>query len=327
MFSAIKRFSALFAFVLVTIQSSYAVLPIPNSHSARFRGFNYNQIFSTLSNGNIYQIGSEWGKKPVTLQDLDHSTPAFRRAALATARLGGGTGFYLGKFNGHHVMATNHHVCPNGAACLGIFAQFPFFTKQFKLVKFFGTWSAIDLTLLEIEVPTSDDERMLASVAGNFSFRKDIYPGEELITIGFGIAENPRRVLMANQDSDCKVFSGYNDFHFMGDPDALNPSDYKAWSFANGCDVSHGDSGSAMVDRQTGEVVGIIWTGKIPKEKQIQDSRFLDTLFKSQSAEVWTELSYAVPASKMAVILTQALSNPQHDEDCKQTFRAILGSR
>ena len=34
---------------------------------------------------------------------------------------------------------------------------------------------------------------------------------------------------------------------------------------------------SAMVDRTTGEVVGIIWTSKIPKSDRVQNSDFLKT--------------------------------------------------
>ena len=271
-----------------------------------------------------YRLGDEWGKIPVTAAVLQKATPAFRRAALATAKLGGGTAFYLGKFNGFHVMATNHHVCPAAYACLSEHAEFPFLKLSLKVNKYFGHWSDIDLALFAVEVKTAEDEKTLAKVAGNFAFKKDLTPGLDLLTIGYGVADNPNRVLVSNQDHDCRVFSAKNDFHFMADPDDVNPSDYKAWSFANGCDVSHGDSGSAMIDRKSGEVLGIIWTGRIPKSSVVQSTAFLDHLLVSQGPEVWSQLSYAVPASKIGEYLTTVAAQATQAET-KATLLSLLG--
>jgi hypothetical protein len=41
-----------------------------------------------------YQVGSEWGKKPVTLQSLDAADQAFVRAAKATVAVGRASAFY-----------------------------------------------------------------------------------------------------------------------------------------------------------------------------------------------------------------------------------------
>lgn len=246
-----------------------------------------------------YQIGSEWGKKVVTRDQLQSANAAFNRAAMATAKIGGGTGFYLGKFNGLHVVATNHHVCSVGAACLGTNASFAVINKAYKLDLWLGTFNDIDLTLMTITVPAAD-EALLAPLAANFQFNKDVTVGQKLLTIGFGVANNPGRQLMANQDSDCVVLSRTGEYRSMRDPDDLNPGPDSVWSFANGCDVSHGDSGSAMVDRQTGEVMGIIWTGRIPKNAKVQNSTYVQSLLNQPNDDIWKELSYAVPAKKMA---------------------------
>ena len=219
-----------------------------------------------------YQIGSEWGKLPIVLSDLEGKDWPFRRASLAAARTGGGTGFYLGTFAGHHVMATNHHVYPRESSCRFSQINFPLLNVRASCAKYLGTWNSIDLTLFTVRVSEGDVEK-LEEVAANFAFDKPILKGDELVTAGFGTANNRRRRLMVNADSDCKVFSKDEEYRLMADPDDLNPGPYKAWSFANGCDVSHGDSGSAMVNRETGEVVGIIWTGRIPKSTKVQDSR------------------------------------------------------
>jgi hypothetical protein len=285
-------------------------------------------LATSLALDERYRIGDEWGKKPVTAEQLRSASPAFRRAAMATAKLTGGTSFYLGHFAGHHVLATNHHVCPQAWQCVGRSAKFPFLgDRSFKVVKFFGTWSDIDLTLVAIEVADWDQnaKKELAAVAANFDFRAELYPGQALLTIGFGSGDNPRGVMVGNQDSDCKVFSGRGEYRFMGDPDAFNPGPYKAWSFANGCDVSHGDSGSAMVDRETGRIVGIIWTGKIPKSEQVQSSAWLDQLLSRGGDEIWTELSYAVPAQKIGEVLAAAAESGTTDAGAREVLRALLG--
>lgn len=271
-----------------------------------------------------YRLGDEWGKKRVTHQSLASESAAFKRAASATARLPiGGTGFYLGKFNGVHVLATNHHVCPSARQCEGDKASFRVLNKSYTMTKLFISEPNIDLALLALDVPPSD-EASLKAVAKNFAFKKSIKKGQELITVGFGIGGNPLNYMMANKDSDCKVFSATDEYKHLADPDEFNPADYKAWSFAHACDISHGDSGSAMVDRATGDVVGIVWTGKIPKAKLVQSSSNLSKMFESSSPLIWKELSFAVPAAKIGEYLKKYISDSQIDDETKAVFKAII---
>ncbi len=271
-----------------------------------------------------YQIGDEWGKKPVTPAVLSAESPVFVRAARATAKAGGGTSFYLGKFAGAHVMATNHHVFPAAYSCLGRMIQFPHLgARSFKCKTFLGTWPEIDLALFTLEVPQAADEQVLAEVAGNFAFDRDLSPNQELLTIGFGVANNSSRVMMSNQDQDCRVFSRYAEYRLMGDPDEINPGTYSAWSFANGCDVSHGDSGSAMVDRRTGDVVGIIWTGRIPKQSSTQKSDVIAEWMRTGSEMIWKELSYAVPSVKIGEFLERIAELPSTDSRTREILEAL----
>lgn len=246
-----------------------------------------------------YRVGDEWGKKRVTSENLASASPMFRRTAMATAYLPiGGTAFYLGRFAGKHVIATNHHVCPVESDCVGNPAEFRMLGKKFQVTQLFVTLPDIDLSLLEIKVRLKDEES-LQRVAQNFAFDKPITKGMELLTIGFGIGGNANNNMMANMDSDCKVFSEKDEFRHLADPDDINPGNYKSWSFAHACDISHGDSGSAMVDRNSGDIVGIVWTGKLPKSSIAQSSLNLSKMYESSSPLIWKELSYAVPAVKI----------------------------
>jgi hypothetical protein len=190
--------------------------------------------------------------------------------------------------------------------------------------KVYGHWPDIDFALFEISVKATDEAKLLP-VARNFNFSKPLIQGQLLMTIGHGVAENPSRKLVSNQDGDCKVFSADGDYRKMGDPDDINPGNYQAWSFANGCDVSHGDSGSAMVDRLTGDPVGIIWTGRIPKSPEAQSSATIDGWLRSNSPAIWKELSYGVPAAKIQEHLKGVVSNDTTlDPESRATIAEII---
>lgn len=281
-------------------------------------------VTSTNGDKEDYRLGDEWGKKRVTERVLAKSDRVFERAAGATAYLPvGGTAFYLGKFNGMHILATNHHVCPEKQDCVGGNANFRVLNKSFPMKKMFLSIPDIDLALLQMEVAPKD-EAVMSKVARNFSFDRQIQKGQGLLTIGFGVGGNPQNYMMANQDSDCKVFSATGEYRHLADPDEFNPAGYRAWSFAHACDISHGDSGSAMIDRKTGDVVGIVWTGKIPKSSLVQSSTNLKKIFNSSSSAVWKELSYAVPAVKIKDVLKSVASDSQTDSETKTLIKALI---
>ena len=272
---------------------------------------------------NEYQIGDEWGKKPVTASEISHQ-PALAHIAYGTARVDGATGFLLGKFAGKYVMATNHHVCNGTGGCRpGAAVKFPLLRKVYRVETFYGSWPEIDLSLFTITVDPAD-EASLQNASNPFAFDLPIRQGEPLATLGFGVAENPGRQLVGNWDSDCKVFSADGDYRLLRDPDEINPGTYQAWSFALGCDVSHGDSGSAIVDRESGRVIGIIWTGKIPKNEKVQSSAYLDQMLATQSPEIWTELSFAVPNVKIQSKLQELLNKEAEGSSFGLVLSAIL---
>jgi hypothetical protein len=96
----------------------------------------------------------------------------------------------------------------------------------------------------------------------------------------------------------------------MPDPDQVNPGEGKVWLFALGCDISHGDSGSAIAARDNGDLIGIISTGRIPKNPKVRESAYLDQIYADGSEDVWGELGYAVPAAKIAEYMRRQVSDP-----------------
>jgi S1-C subfamily serine protease len=313
---------------VVVSQAAFAITPkeVLDGRAVRmphiFRGLEF--VFDSR-----YQIGEEWGKKPVTQLDLE-SDPNLKRMALATARIrSGGTGFYIGRYNGRHVIATNHHVCPSAFECSGQgVVHFPLLNNaRLNQLEFYGSWPEIDLALFAVTEPSEELAAELAQVASPLSFDEHLEHGQELVTIGFGGANNPQRQMVANRDSDCVVYSGDGEYRLMADPDDLNPGPYKAWSFANGCDVSHGDSGSAMMNRDTGRVIGIIWTGRIPKDPKVQSAQFMRNLLVNPTEEVWTQLSYGVPAVHMKAYISDLFVKGEIAPEHALTIRSILDGK
>ena len=251
-----------------------------------------------------------------------------------------GTAFYIGKNTykdkTYYIMATNHHVaCGYLPICKRDLidtdnlhesvVSFPLYEYDFDHVSLIGTWADIDLGLFAFEIPDSkitEDARKsmdanLSSSRLEFDFTSDIYPGQELVTAGYGSNLNPKNAtypgntgspsLMFSFDNDCKVFSRRNEFPLrpLGFGSALSGRYDGAFSFAHGCDVSHGDSGSATMDRKTGKIVGIMWRAAIVKSSNTQNSEYINTYFMDQKVgvEAFTDLALAVPAPKIKTYL------------------------
>jgi hypothetical protein len=287
-----------------------------------FIGRAHSAFFNLGDDIGDYQLGSEWGKRVVDNASYQAGGPKFQRAVLATVFLpqAGGTAIYLGKFNGVHVVATNHHVCEHGVDCLDGDAIFTALQKKYTLKMWIVSVKEIDLTLMAIDVPPAD-EPMLARVAQNFAFHRDVHFQEPLLTLGYG--GNSTRLLTAGYDTDCRVLSRTAQYVALADPDTTAPSPDRVWSFANGCDISHGDSGSPLISRLTGEILGLIWTGGTPKQAMAKNSNWIASVANAQSAEVWTQLSYGVPAVKMPAALLNAETL---DDTRKALVHAIVGA-
>ncbi len=275
-----------------------------------------------------YQIGDVWGKLKVTPETINAGSSAYKKGAMNTAFMGsfmgGATAFYVGKFNGKYIAATNHHVV-EGVGCVAL--KFPYLsdkgTTSIPCEKIIGHWTDIDFGLIILK-PSAEQAALLDKQGLKFSFKARLNTGRELLTFGFGTGKNPgQKNMMVNQDNDCKVYSDAEDIRFIADPDTMNPASYKAWSFAHGCDISHGDSGSAFLDRETGEIVGIVWTAATPKKSRTLTREFLDAL-KPNSPDVWTDLGYTVPANKISEFLTKLTNSGGLEASDVNTVREFL---
>lgn len=250
-----------------------------------------------------YQIG-DWGRLFLSPQALYMSPyESLRKALSATANIaqpfvGNGTAFYVGEYRGEFLMATNEHVCSFKKCPDTLF--FETLGEVFLVKKVLGAWPTIDFSLFTIEVPAEQK----ASLRGKellFDFATPIEKGQLLVIAGYGVAGPSRGRMTYTHDTHCKVFSESGDYRLIQDGDEINPTESLVWSFASGCDISHGDSGSAVLDRSTAKVVGLAWTGALPKPEdgRLRDRTYVNALFEDGGATLWTELTYNVPAVKI----------------------------
>ncbi len=277
----------------------------------------------------IYRVGDEWGKKVLVRRTLRNKKLKFveelRRTAKATAKVAKGTGFYLGQFNGFHLIATNYHVHMRLVTEPEDYKEieFPFLDLSFNFGRTFGAWLEIDLALFAINVESKWDRKELQSVAKNFSFDYPITRNQKLLTVGFGRAKNHYSEMVGTWDSDCKVFSGDNEFKIKYGLDE-NGKIVATWAFAVGCDASDGDSGSPVVTRDTGDIIGLLW-GVSPRT-MAQSSQSLDNMIKENSPAIWKNLNYAVPAAKIKEFLLEKIkSGAITDKVERKTILAFLG--
>jgi hypothetical protein len=255
-------------------------------------------ILPIFAHAKSYQVGSTWDKKHIakassSVQILKESIGEIGSRA---------TIFYIGEFNNKHLAVTNNHVCPNQSTspqrvtnrCVNQSIYFSYYRNrrgkvlEGKVSNALLVLKSLDLSVLEISF-TNLDQFERAPTALIFSDRAP-YLNQELISIGYGVHNNEYGVLKIEEDSfDCQVFS--RETRLVQDPDTLNPVGYKVNSFLHGCDVSHGDSGSPILDRNSFEVVGLLWTGKYPKSDSISQAGFENLPIEF----LWKELNYASP--------------------------------
>ena len=283
-------------------------------------------FFSLLSDTDAYRMGDVWTKEPLRSDSLAAYDATVQNAALGVAMYGTsnmwGTAFYLGKFNGEHLMATNHHVQPDLHCGHGWRARFPFADVSYPCKWVYLSWPSVDWALFSIDV-APDDEAHFEGLGHNFAFDTPVTYGQQLFTLGFGHAGNPRSQLVIDHSRFCRVFD--DDVRFIEDPDAMNRMDYKVWSVPVGCAISHGDSGSAFYDAATGRVMGLLWTGQTPKDRYIQSDKHMQRVFDKRSPRAWTMLSYGAPASAIGKAIERALEKTPMSTDTREILTALIG--
>lgn len=278
------------------------------------------------SDTHLYQMGSQWDRRAVNKSWFEGRDQYVQQLVQSIVKIGSSSGIFLGFYEGRAVLATNAHVITNEENCKLSRIEFAYLGLRVRCTQVIGAWPSIELSLIIVDFFKISDREKVKNFGKNFAFSSPIENGQPLTVMGFGRADNKKRNLTFADDGDCKIFSGTGQFRFMLDPDETLVTDRRVWSFAHGCDISHGDSGAPLVNRYNGEILGIVWSGKTPKAKKFQDSSYLNEIFESKSSEIWSELGYAVPSSIIYKFLVEYLSkSPQSlSPDSQKILSSIL---
>ena len=296
----------------------------------------------------LYKKGDDHSPRHLTKQDL--ADPVIAKVFKSTVLINGSaSGVYLGKHAGQHIVATNAHVV--GASMEECESAPPVILFDSRIrtsdVKCLGVWTEVELALLSFrpydmrawdefdDQPGEESfhagDMALVGLGLEFSDSHNFRMGTPLVNVSYGIGgdESENRgnptVVQApriSMDHDCRIISRSRDFRFLLDPDTINPLDYSAWSAAHACDISHGSSGSGIFNRETGELLGLVWTGVWPEDgEQPLNSREIQQIQNKQDERVWSKLNYFVPAEKIRIYLRIEKLNTTD-----AGFKAVLGS-
>ena len=199
--------------------------------------FHFKKIYDRLF-GTNYINGDKWNRQPLKEAKI-HKNEINR-----VAKVNNGSGFYLGRFNDKHIVATNNHVWEESNSCEKTTITFTSLNLKVPCKKLLHRWPEIDLALITIDYYPSIDQ------LGTVTFSKiEPYQDLPLLTIGRGSYKNDEDKLKVEQSEDCRILLDYSKLKKRKG----------VWTLPVGCDISAGDSGSPVYHLQTGELIGIVW--------------------------------------------------------------------
>lgn len=263
---------------------------------------------------NHVQVGDVYSKIPYKevykKSNLLHLDRLIENTVLinvqASSGVARGTGFYIGKHYNKHLFLTNAHVMKQ-KECKG--ARISYLNNKDKIGK--AKCEKVLLSLFKKELSDltlfSIEEDQISDFLGEgleIDFDYSVRSGELLYQHGFGIkslhgvrdAQRKLREFSPNvaMDSDCAVAGPSGVVAAFVD----QKIDY---NIALGCDMTSGDSGSAIMSRESGKVIGLLWgAGKNPRRRnRISSDELWDSIIGSRDPRVWENMSYAISLKEM----------------------------
>ena len=170
-------------------------------------------------------------------------------------------------------------------------------------------------TSIEIELDRNFEE-FLSDKFLSFDFKSTIKKGEALMTFGYGYFENKNRFprdssdpwktqakkIKVSHDKDCKIFSDSNEIRILKN----------VYLVSTGCDGSPGDSGSAVISKSNGLVLGIASKAVSSGQAWRKNSASLDKVFNGAGPVdlVWKPMwTFIVPSQKIYEVISNDTNN------------------
>ncbi|MFG1498622.1 trypsin-like peptidase domain-containing protein [Halobacteriovorax sp. XZX-3] len=220
-------------------------------------------LLSNLTMAKRYVGGDEWSRPRVTkklFQTLDTNTKSL---VLRTAKVVNkikrkiGTAFLYQEELEHYIFLTNYHVisgekeCSESSLLLINEGHNKIVAKCDGVISIGTIKSGSDY--LYFRIKKSEKLNFLSKLPSlNTKFSNPV-AGDPLVTVGFGGGKADLRRYDAKiaQDTDCIYLTGNMDIRFN--------KDKVRDVFFTACDAQSGDSGSAIMNRDTGEIIGLFF--------------------------------------------------------------------
>lgn len=288
-------------FTLIIFTFALITSCVPNQGSKSFN--NSQEADETPSTRSI----GKWERKSINTSDKNID-PVTKSIAETTAFIshsnGTGTGIYIGQIGEFHLLLTSAHVIMNQKKFLcKDTLSITINSKRAICNRVITYQKNNDLVILEISFldPPGPNTSLLR-------FKTSFSKEELLINVGYATENSALTGLTSNSDEYCRVFSNQIK--------QLSVKKNSVWSMAIGCDSSPGNSGSAIVNRDSGEILGIIWGVGQSKERELKNKFFIDHLNISTDDSIWKFLTYATPSLKIQQQLIKDIEdNNFSDED------------
>lgn len=232
-----------------------------------------------------------WSRKDVLLWDESKNSDLLNLTARIDSEKGG-TAFYVGKYAGYYLMITNYHtfseqICANSKTQI----YFQQLKQRLRCQKLIAQFKDIEVTFFAIRIPDSL-KPYFETHQLKFDFQKSAQLREPLLTAGFGDYQNTSRRLTFEDSSHCMVLTDPLQPRFI----QATGTPFGAWSFVHGCEISSGDSGSAVLNRNTNKIVGINWATHADKSQDEENYKQIENFIQTQSPKLWTSFSLVTPA-------------------------------
>ena len=276
-----------------------------------------------------FQIGASWDAQNLTTQNvIDTNNFVISQGASSTVLIrtlfAKGTGVFLGQFNDRYLVATNAHVLKNIPTCAvtPVVVQFKLANLAYTCSKVIGIWPDVDFALITLRTRNGSHAFLDQLNPPKMAFKRPLLKNTMLYSFGHGAFQNSDNNLTLKAGDDCRIYSGDNTLRRLQDPNQEGAK--KVPSFAVGCDISPGDSGSPLIDRNSGEIYGLVWSTQTPKPLTVRSSAYMQRLRAENSDEVWSNLAYGVPATAIRDELLRWADRVKRSLPMRERRRAVL---
>ena len=223
-------------------------------------GFSFNNFAKRVK----YQGGDAFTRDRVSVDEIKRMSHFTQSTIFRTAKIlnhetrSVGTGFYLYQTAEEYVFLTNYHVLGSSRECRD--TKLLMLTSSYqkarlrchKIVRVGDYDVGSDYTVFTVS--KSNSSSFLDELKEIRTFSNDARVGDELSIVGFGGAKlrSSRFDIGVSNDSDCVLL--------WRDAQIVFNRKYDMNSiFFTGCDIRSGDSGSAVFNRRTGSLVGLLF--------------------------------------------------------------------